>query len=65
VVAGYVTHPAEWIYSSYQDYIGLRNGTLPNMETIRQILGGPEVYKAFVEDETEQDLKEIAHLLMD
>ena len=65
VVAGYVTHPAEWIYSSYQDYIGLRNGTLPNMETIRQILGGPEAYKAFVEDETEQDLKEIAHLLMD
>ena len=29
VVAGLVERPEEWAFSSYRDYVGLRNGTLP------------------------------------
>jgi hypothetical protein len=65
VVAGYVANPADWAYSSYQDYIGLRNGTLPQMETIWQSFNRRQAYREFVEDSQAQDLQAIAHLLMD
>lgn len=30
VMAGLVSKNGDWIYSSYRDYVGLRNGSLPN-----------------------------------
>ena len=34
VTAGLVSHPADWEYSSYREYIGVRNGTLPSTTLI-------------------------------
>ncbi len=34
VRAELVQQPEEWVYSSYRDYIGLRNGTLPQTEIV-------------------------------
>jgi len=34
VWAGLVTHPGDWVFSSYQDYAGLREGTLPKTEAV-------------------------------
>ena len=65
VVAGYVDNPAEWAYSSYQDYIGLRNGSLPQMDTIRQSFAQPQAYREYVEEPQVQDLQAISHLLLD
>lgn len=35
VASGLVAKLEDWIYSSYQDYIGLRSGTLPKTEIIK------------------------------
>jgi hypothetical protein len=37
-VAGFVTNPEEWEFSSYNDYIGKRNGTLVNKKLTLEIL---------------------------
>jgi len=34
VQVGLVKRPQDWVYSSYQEYIGLRHGTLPKSETV-------------------------------
>jgi hypothetical protein len=34
VTAGFVDRPEDWAYSSYQDYVGLRPGTLPQPEPV-------------------------------
>ncbi|HEY6502540.1 MAG TPA: hypothetical protein VIZ28_01075 [Chitinophagaceae bacterium] len=39
VTAGLVAKPEDWPYSSFPDYIGLRNGTLYNKEKAIEILG--------------------------
>ena len=36
VKANLVTQPGEWEFSSYQEYAGLRAGTLPRLELIQQ-----------------------------
>jgi putative transposase len=57
VRAGLVDHPADWPYSSYTDYVGLRNGTLPQTELILSQLPSRTDYQAFVEGDNEpQDL---------
>ena len=49
VDAGYVERLTEWPYSSYLDYIGLRNGTLPSSHLILRSFGSPNEYRASVE----------------
>lgn len=39
VVAGLVKKPQDWLYSSYCDYAGLRNGTLCNKELAAKYCG--------------------------
>lgn len=34
VTAGLVPQPEEWEFSSYREYIGLRNGTLPEPKIV-------------------------------
>ena len=48
VTAGLVNKPEDWIYSSCRDYIGLRNGTLPNPSVILSQFSSPERYLDFV-----------------
>ena len=41
VEAGLVIKPEDWAFSSYQEYIGIRRGTLPHPEVIwEQLVGG-------------------------
>jgi len=51
VIAGLVSHPEEWAYSNYQEWVGERAGTLKDGEFIRQRFPTAEEYRRFVEDE--------------
>jgi hypothetical protein len=48
VKAGLVAHPQAWEFSSYLDYAGLRSGTLPNLDVVRQQLRSEAAYQAFL-----------------
>ena len=37
VTAGIVSRPEDWIYSSYREYIGMRNGSLPMPEFVLEL----------------------------
>jgi REP element-mobilizing transposase RayT len=65
VVAGLVRSPADWPYSSYRDYIGQRNGTLPRTDIILAQFPSCAAYQAFVESTDDAEFKSIEHLLMD
>lgn len=64
VEAGLVAHPADWAYSSYRDYLGLRQGTLPKPEVILSQFASIADYATYVEGEGEND-GSIGHLLLD
>ena len=49
VDAGYVERLTDWPYSSYLDYIGLRNGTLPSSYLILRSYASPGAYQESVE----------------
>ncbi len=49
VKAGLVKHPEDWEYSSYLEYVDLRQGTLPSVDKVRQQVGTAQAYQAFVE----------------
>jgi len=55
VRAGLVDHPENWPYSSYNEYIGLRRGTLPHPETVMAAFSTPQAYRQFVEQEDPND----------
>lgn len=61
VRAGLVTTPEEWQYSSYQDYIGLREGTMPKMEYVLSDFTDRQEYIGYVE--TWQDEGKIQEVL--
>jgi putative transposase len=65
VTAGLVARPEEWIFSSYRDYIGLREGTLPVLDVVLSQFPSHRAYQAFVESCRDQDAKIIEHLLFD
>lgn len=77
VLAGLVRHPEDWVYSSYREYIGLRNGTLPRPDIIlsqfqtsqtSEISEISEVYRQyqlFVEDYRLEELDSINHLTIE
>jgi REP element-mobilizing transposase RayT len=53
VRAGLVSRPADWMYSSYRDYVGLRKGTLPEMGKVLEQFDSREAYRRFVEEGVE------------
>jgi putative transposase len=65
VAAGLVERPEAWVFSSYRDYIGLREGTLPVTDLVLSQFPSRQAYQAFVESYSEEDLKSIDHLLFD
>ena len=65
VAAGLVESPAEWPYSSYRDYIGIRHGTLPQPDVILAQFNSPTEYQRFVEGVDDKGLESIGHLLID
>lgn len=60
-----VDNPADWEFSSYRDYLGLRNGTLPHPGVILSQFNSPISYAEFVEAYIETDVKIIEHLTLD
>ncbi|MEZ4706323.1 MAG: transposase [Caldilineaceae bacterium] len=65
VEAGLVSTPAQWTFSSYQDYIGLRKGTLPNPEIVMAQFPSAKAYVDFVETPTPPQSGLMADLLFD
>jgi putative transposase len=65
VAAGLADKPEEWAFSSYREYIGLRNGTLPATDWVLSQFPSRQAYQDFVESYREQDDKLIEHLLLD
>jgi len=79
VTAGLVEMPEDWEFSSYREYIGLRNGTLPEPEIVlsqfstKDLRGFPNLggltaqnaYQEFVEAYSKGDEELVAHLLLD
>ena len=65
VTTGLVKHLDEWEFSSYLEYIGLRDGTLPQTEIVLSQFPSPEVYGEFVESYAPQERRRIADLLFD
>jgi putative transposase len=63
VAAGLVARPEEWIFSSYWDYIGLREGTLPVPDVSLSQFPSRRAYREFVDSYREQDTRMIEHLL--
>ena len=64
LMAGMVTRPEDWEFSSYREYVGLRNGTLPRPELVLDLIGSRDAYRRFVEEHAVADGR-IAHLLFD
>jgi putative transposase len=65
VAAGLVTRPEDWAFSSYRDYIGLRDGTLPVPDVVLSQFPSRQTYRAFVESYRDQEARIISHLLFD
>jgi REP element-mobilizing transposase RayT len=54
VRAGLVEQPEQWLYSSYQDYCGVRQGTLPNKELVEQYFPTLEEFRRFSHQQQQQ-----------
>jgi hypothetical protein len=65
VAAGLVSRPEDWEYSSYREYLGLRQGTLPKPGIVLSQFSSPDAYRDFVEGHLAKDRSLIAHLLPD
>lgn len=67
VRARLVQRPEDWRYSSYQDYVGLRNGTLPNPEVVLAQFPSRQAYAEWVESRIALDAEErrFVHLMLD
>jgi len=63
VTAGLVERPEEWIFSSYRDYVGLREGTLPSLNVVLSQFPSRQAYRVFVESYRDEDAKIIEHLV--
>ena len=65
VLAGIVKHPHDWEFSSYREYVGLREGTLPVPDVVLSQFASHRTYRAFVEGYSEQDRRVIEHIAID
>ncbi|MGF1516255.1 MAG: transposase [Nodosilinea sp.] len=65
VAAGLVQRPEEWEFSSYLEYADLRQGTLPNLEQIRDEVGTAKDYQVFVTEGSSSQRPKLHHLMFD
>lgn len=63
VKAGLVENARDWTYSSYRDYIGLRDGALPNPNIVLSDFLGVADYRQYVE--SKQDDENLDSLVFD
>jgi putative transposase len=65
VKAGFVQHPREWEFSSYAEYAGLREGTLPTTEYVKMQIPNESVYQQFLKGNSLLDRDDFQSLLLD
>ena len=65
VFAELTANPANWAFSSYQDYVGLRNGTLTEPQIVLSQFPSRQAYAKFVLTHTDADREFIEHLMFD
>jgi REP element-mobilizing transposase RayT len=65
VIAGLAEWAEEWEFSSYREYLGIRNGTLPEPEIVLSQFPSREAYREFVESYTAREREVIADFLFD
>jgi putative transposase len=65
VQLGLVDHPAAWKFSSYQDYVVLRKGTLPRPDIVLSQFPSCQAYAEFVNSYSKADQQLIEHLMLD
>ncbi len=65
VNAGLVSRAEDWAYSSYRDYIGMRNDTLSKPDIVLSQFDSRSAYRRFVEAYTEESTAIIKHLMLD
>ncbi len=54
-----VQRPEDWAFSSYRDFVGLRNGTLPEPGVILDSFASVEEYIKFVNEYSDKDVEKI------
>ena len=65
VRAGLVALPEEWEFSSYREYIGIRQGTLPKFSIVLDQFRSRKDYKEFVASYTQKQKQTIEKLTID
>ncbi len=65
VFAGLTDNPANWTFSSYKDYVGLRNGTLAKPQIVLSQFPSRQAYAKFVLAYSETDRELIEHMMFD
>ncbi|HEY86245.1 MAG TPA: transposase [Chloroflexi bacterium] len=65
VFAKLVDRPEDWQFSSYRNFIGLRNGTLPKPDIVLTQFASQQAYAEFVESYADADKQLIDHLMLD
>jgi putative transposase len=65
VEAGLVKRAQDWEFSSYREYAGLRQGTLPSPEVVLSQFPNRDAYRRFVEAYEPSEQSFISHLLFD
>jgi putative transposase len=65
VLADLVRRPEDWEFSSYREYAGLGEGTLPVPEIVLSQFSSQVAYRQFVASYVEGDRKLIEHLAID
>jgi REP element-mobilizing transposase RayT len=65
VVAGLAAKPEDWEFSSYREYVGLRDGSLPRPQIVISQIGSSDAYRRFVESYRDSKDLDISHLVLD
>ena len=60
-----VMHPDEWEFSSYREYAGQRQGTLPNLEKVQALIEPKEEYEIFLKDASLPQSMKLRSLMLD
>jgi hypothetical protein len=65
VKADLVKSASEWEFSSFSEYAGMRNGSLPSMELVRSMIDSDEEYRSFLSECNLPSIPQVMALMLD
>jgi putative transposase len=65
VKAKFVEQPGDWEFSSYLEYAGLRRGTLPKLELVKEQIQSDRAYQLFLENHHLSNNLTLMRLMLD